>query len=480
MKAVGGCPVAYLERHAATFEPYFAGDFYSSINSIATGSRCKNGLNYALRKREETRYLNAVWVDIDCYNAAISPDEAAQTIADQIYEGTLPPPSATARSGRGLYALWFLHDANAPETSPAATPKGIDTQISVNCALVERFASIGADAAATDAARILRVHDSINSKNGQRVEWHLRQDEDGKPFTYALEYLAEFFGVKAPKKRGSFGRVAQRPGTAPKRAAGPIEKHKRCARDIEKIEAERGGWKKGSRWRCLTRYAQILRGAGLNRNEVTKRAEAMAQRCQPAFPSEAQDGTIAQIVNATFEGKIVNAEVAKLVTLFRVADEEARRLKLETILPDAVKAERDAEKKARSHTARKETRQDAIAAHVQAHPHDSASEVLNALQSQGFESSKRTVERELRELLPNRAKAKAGRKSTDSQQEPEKKIVPVTYSLSINKHFVAIKSQPCQLSFPSPTLPTHSAPISSPTLPTIAEMMAPSTSPPNW
>jgi hypothetical protein len=311
----------------------------------------------------------------------------------------------------------------------------------------------------------LRVQGSINSKNGQRVEWQLCQDEDGNPFTYALEYLAEFFGVKAPKKRGAYGRVAQRPGTAPKRAAGPIEKHRRCARDIEKIEAERGGWKKGSRWRCLTRYAQILRGAGFNRNEVAERAEAMARRCQPAFPSEAQDGTIAQIINATFEGKIVNAEVAKLVTLFRVADEEARRLKLETILPDAVKAEREAEKKAHSHAARKSARQDAITAHVTTYPHDSASEILNALQSQGIKASRRTVETELAQLFPNRKRAKAGRKPADSQQEPENKIVPVTYSLSINKHFCAIKSQPCQLPFPSPTMPTHSAPISSPRLP---------------
>jgi hypothetical protein len=441
-------------------EPYFAGDFYFSLNSIAAGSRCRNGLNYALRETKDVRHLNAVWVDIDCYNAAISPDETAQIIAEQIYDGTLPHPSATARSGRGVYVLWFLHDANAPENSPAATPKGIETQSRVNGALVERFASIGADAAATDAARVLRVQGSLNSKNGQRVQWTLCQDEDGKPFTYALEYLTEFFGVKAPKKRGSFGRVAQRPGTAPRRAAGPIEKHKRCSRDILKLEAERGGWKQGSRWRCLTRYAQILRGAGLKRCEVTERAEAMAQRCQPAFPSDAQDGNVAQIVNAAFEGKIVNAEVAKLVTLFKVTDEKARRLQLETILPDAVKAERKAEKSAQSHTARKLARQDAITAHLHAYPHASASEVLIALQSQGFKASSATVKRELRELFPNRARAKAGRKPAASQQPVEQKAVPVTYSLSINKHFEPIKSQPCQLTFPSPTMHTHFAPIS--------------------
>jgi hypothetical protein len=173
----------------------------------------------------------------------------------------------------------------------------------------------------------------------------------------------------------------------------------------------------------------------------------MALRCQPAFPSNAQDGTVAEIINGVFAARIVDTRVSSLVRLFQVTDEEARHLQLRIILPDAIKAEREAEKKSRSKEARKGTRQDAIAAHIQAHPQASASDVLKALQSQGFEGSKRTVEREIRELFPNRVKAKAGRKA--AQRIEATPIIPplslLSHSMSID--FVAIKKAPVLLPF---------------------------------
>jgi arginine repressor len=447
MQTVGGWAVADLERKAATLEPLFSGDFYFSINSVALGATLKNGLKYALR--DHIRSLNAVYVDIDCYRVGIEPETALQGVCDAVCEGKLPQPSMIARSGRGIYVLWLLRD-DAGTEPPAATALSIEKHGAVCKAIVERTRHLGADGAATDAARVLRVPESINYKSGSEVSWNFCRDVDGSNFTHSLDYLCRFFGVCESPRGGTYGRQILAPGSAPKRAAGAIEKHRRCALDIEKLEAARGGWKQGSRWFSLKRYVQILRGTGLKRDEVFERVEAMAARCQPAFPSDAGDGTIAQIVASAFEGRIVNAAVSSLLALFKVSDADARQLELQTIVPDSVKDARKAEAEANGHQARKAARQHAIRAHIEANPSASASDVQIALSADGIEASAATIKRELAQLFPSRTKAKAGRKPapetahpTPQQPEtPDSLLSSLSSLLSLSKHFEPIEFAP--------------------------------------
>ncbi len=428
MRTVGACAVADLERHTATLEPLFGGDFYFSINSVALGASLKNGLKFALR--EHIRSLNAVYVDIDCYRVGMEPEAALQGVCDAVCERNLPQPSMIARSGRGIYVLWLLRD-DAGTEPPAATALSIEKHGAVCKAIVERTLHLGADNAATDAARVLRVPESINSKSGSEVSWNFCRDVDGSIFTHSLDYLCRFFGVCESPRDGTFGRQILAPGSAPKRAAGAVEKHRRCALDIEKIEAARGGWKQGSRWFSLKRYAQILRGTGLKRGEVFARVEAMAARCQPAFPSDAGDGTIAQLVASAFEGRIVNAAVSSLLALFKVSDADAQELELQTIVPDSVKDARKAEAEANGHQARKAARQRAIRAHIEANPTDSAIVVQIALRADGIEASAATIKRELAQLFPSRTKARAGRKPTAETAHPTPQPQQTPDSLSL-------------------------------------------------
>ena len=62
----------------------------------------------------------------------------------------------------------------------------------MNRAIGEHFQTLGSDAAARDALRILRVPGSINplAANSQWVKYWIQANEQGGAFTYTLDELA--------------------------------------------------------------------------------------------------------------------------------------------------------------------------------------------------------------------------------------------------------------------------------------------------
>ena len=94
-----------------------------------------------------------------------------------------PPPSVIVFSGRGLYLKWMW---STPIPKPAA-----GRFVAVNRALVRRFAPFGADPAAVDVSRILRVVGSLNSKSGApaRVVW--MSERNGRIVDYDFEAFAD-------------------------------------------------------------------------------------------------------------------------------------------------------------------------------------------------------------------------------------------------------------------------------------------------
>jgi hypothetical protein len=436
MFTVGGCAVADLEKHAGPLEALFDGEFYFSINSVGLGAMLPNGLRFALRSYVRT--LNAVYVDLDCHRVGIEPEAALQNVWDEVCEGRLPQPSATVKSGQGVYVLWLLRD-DTSDTPPAATALSIENHGTVCTTIVDRLKHLGADDSPTDAARVFRVPESLNLESGNRVEWNFCRDIDGSIFTHSLDYLAQYFGTSQAIERETYGRPIKAPGTAPKRVAGAIAKHRYCVIDIEKIERSRGGIKQGSRWFTLSRYAQILRGAKLAKAEVSERVEAMAARCIPPFPSDAGDGTTAQIVATAFEGSIVNASRESLIRLFQVSEDEARSLKLKTIVPETIRTERESEVEANSPKARRLHREMAIKAHFDANPTDSAAEVLKALESIGIETSAATIAREMARLYPNRGKRVSRIKPAPVEALRPRQAEETSDSLSLSKQNDKVK-----------------------------------------
>lgn len=112
--------------------------------------------------------LTHAWIDLDYYkcqgwltdfikNTSAGPREIASLVIDRCSEIGIPPTSIQS-SGRGLYVKWSFTDLVG--MAGAARVRALNRR------LVQLFADFGADPAACDVSRVLRVPGSVNSKNG--------------------------------------------------------------------------------------------------------------------------------------------------------------------------------------------------------------------------------------------------------------------------------------------------------------------------
>ncbi len=120
------------------------------------------------RQKINLARIAVCWVDIDLRHegaptrlSSLTPDKALALVLARIAERGLPPASMVLWTGRGLCIKWYT------DVLPkAAYPRWAAAQ----AALVETFADLGADAAARDASRILRLAGTYNSKSGTLCE----------------------------------------------------------------------------------------------------------------------------------------------------------------------------------------------------------------------------------------------------------------------------------------------------------------------
>ena len=110
-----------------------------------------------------TKDVSCCWVDLDCYNLGILPDESTiQAILTQADRFGIPRPSWIVRSGCGLYAKWLFDQP--------LSANWLQSWNEVQNTLVLLFKFLGADPKSRDSARILRATSTVNSKNGSIVE----------------------------------------------------------------------------------------------------------------------------------------------------------------------------------------------------------------------------------------------------------------------------------------------------------------------
>lgn len=120
---------------------------------------------------ENVYKLSSYWVDLDCYNVGLTKEQALTKALDIIKDKSLPKPRMIADSGRGLYLVWLL-------ARPISTKKNVKNRAERLAAwqntenlLIKEFTSVGADPRASDAARVLRIAGSINSKTDTPVRY---------------------------------------------------------------------------------------------------------------------------------------------------------------------------------------------------------------------------------------------------------------------------------------------------------------------
>lgn len=108
---------------------------------------------HAWRIVRQLKSLRALFVDID---ATLHLDE----LLDALASAKLPAPSFVMFTGRGMHAYW-LHK-HVPAQALPVWQRCQDT-------LITALACVGADRAAKDCARVLRLAGSVNSKTGTQV-----------------------------------------------------------------------------------------------------------------------------------------------------------------------------------------------------------------------------------------------------------------------------------------------------------------------
>ena len=129
--------------------------------------------------------INAMWVDIDYYKIKgitgkrMTGDQALAELYAFCDDMNFPYPTTVIDSGRGLQVKWLL---DAP-----ILPQHVKPWNAAQRTLLRWFVGIGADKAAMDACRILRVVGTKNTKVNA-----LTSKVGGTDERYSFEYLAEF------------------------------------------------------------------------------------------------------------------------------------------------------------------------------------------------------------------------------------------------------------------------------------------------
>lgn len=114
---------------------------------------------YASREKSALKNLGCAFIDIDCYNFGHTADEEFQSLLlDKATCYGIPLPSYIIRSGRGLYLKWIF--------KKSISASNIYKWEALQNALVSLYQAIGADMAARDVSRVLRVVGSTNSASG--------------------------------------------------------------------------------------------------------------------------------------------------------------------------------------------------------------------------------------------------------------------------------------------------------------------------
>lgn len=315
-------------------------DKATGLRAIGVDKQREEGRRRWGRVTENLRWLNCFSVDIDCGRTEadaktpaqlMTVREAQRRLEDLQDAGIIPPVSIYGYSGRGLYAIWLLHDDRNTEQSVPALRHFIPTWKRIQRELVERVerAQLPADRAGSLPTQYYKLPGVIHPVTKQAAAYFITlQGDAGKKrlISYSMSKLASTLclpcgpgealpcGASVPEPEHF--RRAKRSGSCPKRRAGYKARYRKTAEDLRVIHRHRitdgsGGWKKRDtpytdghrspvygRWKILQIFADCLVRAQYSPRELTDprsvppalRAEwmeelrSMAAACSPPWP----------------------------------------------------------------------------------------------------------------------------------------------------------------------------------------------------
>ena len=146
------------------------------------------------RRIDNIRQLRSLYVDLDVYTQGLTPEWVLGKLELEAFGQTIPEPNIVLFSGRGLVLIWTI------EPIPYMA---MPLWRAVENYLCDQLTELGADAKATDPARIFRLAGSVNSKNNAMVRAEYRHDYRYDIHDLQYDYLPELSpNAQAQKKRG--------------------------------------------------------------------------------------------------------------------------------------------------------------------------------------------------------------------------------------------------------------------------------------
>jgi hypothetical protein len=201
--------------------------------------------------------------------------------------GDLPRASIMVDSGRGLWLIWLLHDESNPAKAHAGAYADNEFNHSqlyckINRSIGQQLAFLGADLAAIDGARYIRVPGSFRTDHEQYIHWDLESNAD-LPRSYTLKELAAFFRILPERRLPQEDLATQNPaGRCPNRSrAWKATNQNRLAAFLTLKDLRAGGFDEGCRNFAAYVYASSLRATGVSRKVALPSLRAMAVLSRP-------------------------------------------------------------------------------------------------------------------------------------------------------------------------------------------------------
>lgn len=261
------------------------------------------GCKVGVRHQGLLHKLSACWVDIDCHHCGIDPLFLKQCIERQVELRKLPPPTIYHFSGKGLWVFWALREDPFSIDSPKATPQNRLSWNQIQSEIESFFRWEGSDPASSkDILRMARIPGSVNTSAEKVVTYQVQFNEEGEPFRYTFEELADGFDLQL---KGSWeyqpvivGDVSQNQKgdyQAPARKNGWVALNETRLQDIQVLlDKRKGGFTKGMRERGALVLKSVLLKNNYPRERVRSYLIDYARKCSPPFSLAEVDAVMDQ------------------------------------------------------------------------------------------------------------------------------------------------------------------------------------------
>lgn len=273
------CHISNIDR--LQFEGVVNG--YISMNSFWRSKVLKRSIG---RNVSHLKRLLSFYVDVDCYKLGISKKAAYEMILQMVADGIIPEPTFINDSGQGLTLVYKLENEDC---------KAHSRWRAIQEYLIRVLSPVGADANCVDAARVLRVPGSINSKSNTPV--HVLYFSDR---SYTIHEIIRDYNIKLPPSQKKV-KASKREG-----AVYPYNHATQKQRDYVQVLACKLGLKE-SQYPDFTSFHAT--------SEWIKKHSALANSCATAGQNPAGGDSISSFrpINSILAGYC--ADIEKLLKM---------------------------------------------------------------------------------------------------------------------------------------------------------------------